>query len=58
MPRRSLPGRIAWTLRDYAKRVWDNAGEDNNLLITKAPPEKKPATSGTGRSKEKAAAAD
>ena len=33
MPRRSLPKRIGWTLRDYAKRVWDNAGEDNVLFL-------------------------
>ncbi|HEY7407272.1 MAG TPA: YihY/virulence factor BrkB family protein [Gemmatimonadaceae bacterium] len=33
MPRRSLPKRIAWTLRDYAKRVWDNAGEDNIFFL-------------------------
>ena len=24
---------IGWTLRDYAKRVWDNAGEDNVLFL-------------------------
>ena len=23
----------AWTLRDYAKRVWDNAGEDNIFFL-------------------------
>jgi membrane protein len=33
MPRRSLPKRIAWTLRDYGKRVWDNAGEDNIFFL-------------------------
>jgi membrane protein len=33
MPRRSLPKRIAWTMRDYAKRVWDNAGEDNIFFL-------------------------
>jgi membrane protein len=33
MPKRSLAGRIAWTLRDYAKRVWDNAGEDNIFFL-------------------------
>ena len=33
MPRRPLPKRIAWTLRDYAKRVWDNAGEDNIFFL-------------------------
>lgn len=25
--------RFAWTLRDYAIRVWDNAGEDNVLFL-------------------------
>src|SRR5438046_8732707 len=24
---------LAWTLRDYAKRVWDNSGEDNVLFL-------------------------
>jgi len=24
---------LGWTLRDYAKRVWDNAGEDNVLFM-------------------------
>ncbi|HEY2027157.1 MAG TPA: YihY/virulence factor BrkB family protein [Gemmatimonadaceae bacterium] len=24
---------IGWTLRDYAKRVWDNSGEDNVLFL-------------------------
>ena len=33
MPRRSLPKRIAWTLRDYAKRVWDHAAENNVLFL-------------------------
>ena len=33
MPRRSLPKRVAWILRDYAKRVWDNAGEDNIFFL-------------------------
>lgn len=33
MPRRPLPKRVAWTLRDYAKRVWDNAGEDNIFFL-------------------------
>ncbi|HJU88608.1 MAG TPA: YihY/virulence factor BrkB family protein [Gemmatimonadaceae bacterium] len=33
MPKRPLPLRILWTLRDYAKRVWDNAGEDNIFFI-------------------------
>jgi membrane protein len=31
--RRPLLGRITWTLRDYAKRVWDNAGEDNIFFL-------------------------
>ncbi len=25
--------RLFWTLRDYAKRVWDNAGEDNIFFL-------------------------
>ena len=24
---------FGWTLRDYVKRVWDNAGEDNVLFL-------------------------
>ena len=24
---------LGWTLRDYAKRVWDNSGEDNVLFL-------------------------
>src|SRR3954464_402024 len=24
---------LGWTARDYAKRVWDNAGEDNVLFL-------------------------
>lgn len=24
---------LGWTLRDYAKRVWDNSGEDNALFL-------------------------
>src|SRR6185369_12146008 len=24
---------LAWTARDYAKRVWDNSGEDNVLFL-------------------------
>jgi len=33
-----LPGRpfyvsLGWTIRDYAKRVWDNSGEDNVLFL-------------------------
>lgn len=34
MPQRPLPLRVLWTLRDYAKRVWDNAGEDNIFFLT------------------------
>ena len=30
---RPLPVRIAWTLRDFAKRVWDNSGEDNIFFL-------------------------
>ena len=33
MPGRPLYVRIAWTLRDYAKRVWDNSGEDNIFFL-------------------------
>lgn len=33
MPTRSLPVRLGWTLRDYAKRVWDNSGEDNVFFL-------------------------
>src|SRR5204863_8024603 len=33
LPTRSLPGRIGWTIRDYAIRVWDNSGEDNVLFL-------------------------
>ena len=31
--RRSRFISYGWTLRDYAKRVWDNAGEDNVLFL-------------------------
>jgi membrane protein len=31
--RRPTVARVAWTLRDYAKRVWDNAGEDNIFFL-------------------------
>jgi len=31
--RRPLLSRVAWTLSDYAKRVWDNAGEDNIFFL-------------------------
>lgn len=34
MPERALPLRVWWSLRDYAKRVWDNAGEDNVFFLT------------------------
>jgi len=30
---RPISARIYWTLRDYAKRVWDNAGEDNIFFL-------------------------
>jgi membrane protein len=33
VPQRSLIGRFGWTLRDYAKRVWDNSGEDDVLFL-------------------------
>ncbi|HEX6574205.1 MAG TPA: YihY/virulence factor BrkB family protein [Gemmatimonadaceae bacterium] len=33
MPKRPLHIRIGWTLRDYAKRVWDNSGEDNIFFL-------------------------
>ena len=33
MPKRPLHIRIGWTVRDYAKRVWDNANEDNVLFL-------------------------
>ena len=33
MPQRSLAARIGWLLRDYAKRVWDNSGEDNVFFL-------------------------
>ncbi|HEV7991987.1 MAG TPA: YihY/virulence factor BrkB family protein [Gemmatimonadaceae bacterium] len=32
-PTRSLFSRARWALRDYAKRVWDNSGEDNVLFL-------------------------
>ena len=32
-PTRSLVARARWALRDYAKRVWDNSGEDNVLFL-------------------------
>ena len=33
MPQRSLAARLGWLLRDYAKRVWDNSGEDNVFFL-------------------------
>ena len=33
MPTRPLHLRIGWTLHDYAKRVWDNSGEDNIFFL-------------------------
>ena len=30
---RSRVESLGWTARDYAKRVWDNAGEDNVLFL-------------------------
>lgn len=33
MARRSALARLGWLLRDYAKRIWDNAGEDNVLFL-------------------------
>lgn len=33
MPQRPLLARVGWTLRDYAKRVWDNSGEDNIFFL-------------------------
>ncbi len=33
MARRPLPLRVYWTLRDYVRRVWDNAGEDNIAFL-------------------------
>ncbi len=33
MSQRPLIVSIGWTLRDYAKRVWDNSGEDNVLFL-------------------------
>jgi membrane protein len=32
-PARSLLTSAGWAMRDYAKRVWDNAGEDNVLFL-------------------------
>ena len=33
MPRRPIYVRVGLALRDYAKRVWDNAGEDNIFFL-------------------------
>src|SRR5665811_2469291 len=33
VPERGLPARLGWLLRDYAKRVWDNSGEDNIFFL-------------------------
>jgi membrane protein len=33
VPQRPFIFRLGWTVRDYAKRVWDNAGEDNVLFL-------------------------
>src|ERR687896_2537665 len=33
MPSRSAITRAGWTLRDYARRVWDNSGEDNIFFL-------------------------
>lgn len=33
MPTRPFHIRLAWTLRDFAKRVWDNSGEDNIFFL-------------------------
>ena len=33
MAKRPFYVSLGWTLRDYAKRVWDNSGEDNVLFL-------------------------
>src|SRR5688572_5392378 len=33
MARRALHTRLYWSTRDYAKRVWDNSGEDNIFFL-------------------------
>jgi membrane protein len=33
MPTRSAVTRAGWILRDYARRVWDNSGEDNVFFL-------------------------
>ena len=35
-PSRSLPARFWWTLKDYLKRIWDNAGDDNIFFLAGA----------------------
>lgn len=36
MPTRTIPQRFWWTLKDYAKRIWDNAGDDNIFFLAGA----------------------
>jgi membrane protein len=36
MPARPLPQRVWWTLKDYARRIWDNAGDDNIFFLAGA----------------------
>ena len=33
---RSLPARFWWTFKDYLKRIWDNAGDDNIFFLAGA----------------------
>jgi membrane protein len=33
MASRSVVARVGWILRDYARRVWDNSGEDNIFFL-------------------------
>jgi membrane protein len=33
MPNRPMPQRFWWALKDYAKRIWDNAGDDNIFFL-------------------------
>ena len=35
-PARSIPTRFWWTLKDYLKRIWDNAGDDNIFFLAGA----------------------
>jgi membrane protein len=35
-PSRSLLSRSWWTLKDYLKRIWDNAGDDNIFFLAGA----------------------